>query len=168
MIWHKSDEIPNTDTAQCYANLFFIVVSFLNFVVLSVMLVFELKRLGIHFSTFADKKILIFFILAFMQLCKSQCLSPFFLANLICVCRDFLPVCFRHRSNSYLLADFRRGLPFPGFLPDDEFFHQNVKQIVETKEVLADHLQNNVANRLADFHYCGAVRGCSCCKTVDN
>ena len=50
--------------------LFFIVVSFLNVMLLSVMLGTEIKRLGCHLTTFYDKKVLIFIIILFMQLRK--------------------------------------------------------------------------------------------------
>jgi len=53
-------------TDLCHRITFFIVVSFLNFCVLMAMLGFEFKRLGCHFSTFTDKKIIIFIILAVM------------------------------------------------------------------------------------------------------
>jgi len=51
--------------------LFFILIPFINLVVLLVMIAFEIKRLGgCHLSNYKDKKMLIFLILAFMQLRK--------------------------------------------------------------------------------------------------
>ena len=46
--------------------LFFIVVPFCNAMVLLGILIYEFKRMGIHFGTFADKRILIFAILMVM------------------------------------------------------------------------------------------------------
>ena len=49
--------------------LFFILIPFINLVVLLVMIAFEIKRLGgCHLSSYKDKKLLILMILAFMQL----------------------------------------------------------------------------------------------------
>ena len=50
--------------------LFFIVVPFINVLVILLMLAYELKRAGCHLSTLADKKIMILSILALMQLRK--------------------------------------------------------------------------------------------------
>jgi len=51
--------------------LFFILIPFVNLVVLLVMIAFEIKRLGgCHLNAFKDKKLLIFMIMAFMQLRK--------------------------------------------------------------------------------------------------
>lgn len=50
--------------------MFFLVVSCVNFAVLMFMLAFEFRRLGCHWSSLKDKKVLIFIILACMQFCK--------------------------------------------------------------------------------------------------
>mmetsp|Transcript_39463 Transcript_39463/g.51653 ORF Transcript_39463/g.51653 Transcript_39463/m.51653 type:complete len:128 (+) Transcript_39463:169-552(+) len=47
--------------------LLLILISFVNFTVLLTMLGFEFKRLGCHWSSFKDKKVIIFIILAVMQ-----------------------------------------------------------------------------------------------------
>ena len=52
-----------------YRILIFIIVTFINCLVLLTMLGFEFKRLGCRLSTFGDKKVLIFIILAIMQFC---------------------------------------------------------------------------------------------------
>jgi len=54
-----------------------------------------------------------------------------------------------------------------GVLPDDEFFHQNVQQAAQTKEVLAHNLPNSVASRTFNLCGSGAVCDRSCCKDLD-
>ena len=55
--------------------MFFLVISCVNFAVLMFMLAFEFRRLGCHWSSLKDKKVIIFIILAFMQFCKCPTLA---------------------------------------------------------------------------------------------
>ena len=52
--------------------MFFILISFVNFCVLMFMIAFELRKLGMKWSSLKDKKVIIFIILAVMQFCKSH------------------------------------------------------------------------------------------------
>ena len=55
-----------------------------------------------------------------------------------------------------------------GVLFDDEFFHQNVQQAAQKKEVLAYDLPNSLASRTFNLCGSGAVCDRSCCEDIDH
>ena len=116
--------------------------------------------MGFHLGTFVDKKILIFSILFFEQICKLKPKQAWIISHSrsINLYSDLLPLCIRYRGHTNLPANFRGGLQDACILPRDELFHQDVKQVAQKKIQMGLHLQDFVARIIARIHHCWACR----------
>ena len=109
----------------------FVILAFLNFLVLLTMLGFEFKRLGCHLSTFGDKKVLIFMILAIEQFCKySQAQLMIYICTVV-----FFHYSFANQVTRIFLQTFEEGCRTLVFFLTMNFYIKMCSKLLKRREV---------------------------------